>query len=94
MTPLAASSYVSVNLRDYGHRKIAALPREALDLYRQRVDPMAQRWYEEGIAARDADLLARIVEEVFCSTWGDDALLALGELALGIGYILEGLARR
>ena len=24
----------------------------------------------------------RVVDELFCSTWGDDALLALGELAL------------
>ena len=91
VTPLADSSYVYVNVRDYCHRKIAALPDEAIQLYRLRVDPLAERWYEEGTGNRDAERLSRVVDELFCSTWGDDALLALGELSLERG--LYGTAR-
>ena len=71
-----------VNLADYCHLQIAALPAPALALYRQRVDPLAQKWYAEGVAARDAVRLSDVVNQLFCSTIADDALLALGEIAL------------
>jgi outer membrane protein assembly factor BamB len=71
-----------VTLREYCHRKLAALPPEALTVYRRRVDPLAERLYREALTGCDAALLARVVDESFCSSWGDDALLALGELAL------------
>lgn len=74
-----------VSLRDYVHLKLAALPPEALKLYRQRVDAMARKWYEEGVAGRDRSLLRSVVEEAFASSWGDDALKALGEMALERG---------
>ena len=45
-----------VSLRDYCHLQLAALPDEALKLYRSRVDPLAKRWYEEGVARRDRRL--------------------------------------
>jgi outer membrane protein assembly factor BamB len=70
------------NLRDFCHLRISALPSPALDLYRDRVDPQARQWYEEAVAGRDVDGLRRVVDRFFCSTWGDNALLALGELAL------------
>jgi len=73
-------------VRDYCHLRIAALPPEALELYRQRVDAPARRWYDEGIADRDAVKLSRVVDQFFCSSWGDDALLALGEIALEQGH--------
>ncbi|HUY37124.1 MAG TPA: PQQ-binding-like beta-propeller repeat protein [Pirellulales bacterium] len=75
--------YVSV--RDFCHLQIAALPPDALALYRGRVDPQARRWYETGVAERDPRLLLNVVEQLFCSSWGDDALLALGEIALEQG---------
>jgi outer membrane protein assembly factor BamB len=71
-----------VSLRDYCHLQVAGLPAEALKLYRSRVDPVARRWYEEGVAKRDRRLLAKVVEQAFASSWGDDALMALGEMAL------------
>ena len=75
--------YVSV--RDSCHLQIAELPPDALALYRSRVDPQARRWYESGVANRDTQLLLNVVEQLFCSSWGDDALLALGEIALEQG---------
>ena len=75
--------YVSV--RDACHLQIAELPPDALALYRSRVDPQARRWFETGVANRDTHLLLNVVEQLFCSSWGDDALLALGEIALEQG---------
>ena len=40
-----------MNLTDYCHVQIASLPPEALALYRQRVDPLAKRWYDDALAA-------------------------------------------
>ncbi|MBN2474128.1 MAG: PQQ-like beta-propeller repeat protein [Pirellulales bacterium] len=74
-----------VTLRDYGHLRLAALPAEALALYRSRIDPVAQRWYQEGLATRDRRLLAKVVDQAFASSFGDDALMAIGELALESG---------
>lgn len=74
-----------VGLRDYCHLQLASLPAEALALYRSRVDPIARQWYEEGRARRDRQPLARVVAQAFASSWGDDALMALGEMALEQG---------
>ena len=75
----------SVSLRDYCHMRIATLPPEALRLYRQRVD-LPRGEVERAIAARDRRLLESIVADSFCSTWGDEALFALGEMALERGH--------
>ena len=71
-----------VPLRTYCHRQLSRLPAEALTAYRRRVDPLAERWYVAGLKEHDERLLMRVVDELYCSSWGDDALLALGELAL------------
>jgi outer membrane protein assembly factor BamB len=71
-----------LGLREYCHRQIARWPADGLTRYRQRVDGQAERWYRVGLAARNNEALGRVVDEAFCSSWGDDALFALGELAL------------
>jgi outer membrane protein assembly factor BamB len=71
-----------VSLRTYCHMQIAGLPAEGLAAYRRAVDPLAEVLYREGLATRDEPTLRRVVDEHFCSSWGDDALFALGELAL------------
>jgi outer membrane protein assembly factor BamB len=80
MIPLVPARYV--NLADYCHVQLASLPAEALALYRQRVDPLAEQWYQEGLGRRNTARLADVVEKLFCSSWGDDALWALGEIEL------------
>ena len=82
---IAVSPRRYIRLADYCHLQIASLPAAALELYRKPVDPVAERWYADGMAHRDAALLARIVSDMYCSSWGDDALLALGDLALERG---------
>lgn len=74
-----------VNLRDACQRKLAALPAEALSLYRRRVDPVAQKLYEEGFAGRDATRLQNVIDQYFASSYGDKALMALGEIRLEEG---------
>ncbi|HVX09866.1 MAG TPA: PQQ-binding-like beta-propeller repeat protein [Pirellulales bacterium] len=82
---LPVSPWYFVNVRDYCHLQLAALPPEAIQLYRERVDSQARRWYDEGMRRRDAEALRHVVRQFFCSTWGDNALLALGDLALEAG---------
>ena len=71
-----------ISVRDYCHLQLASLPPEALALYRSRVDPLARKWYEEGIANRNRRRLLDVVDQAFASSWGDNALYALGEMAL------------
>jgi len=75
-----------IPVRDFCHLQLASLPPEALSLYRGRVDPVARKWYETGIARRDRRLLSQVVDEALASSWGDDALAALGEMALEEGH--------
>jgi outer membrane protein assembly factor BamB len=86
---LAVSPWRFVSVRDYCHLQLAALPPEALDLYRRRVDSQARRWYDQGVRDRDVNRLRDVVEQLFCSSSGDDALLALGDLALEAGSVGE-----
>ncbi len=80
---LDSNRYLS--LRNYCHLQIARLPADGLAAYRRRVDASAEQTYRNGLANHDEGLLRRVVDEWFCSSWGDDALLALGELALERG---------
>ena len=82
---LAVTERRYVSLRDYCHLQFASLPPEALALYRSLVDPLSAKWYEEGIAGGDRRLLLEVVRHAFAGSWGDDALAALGEMALETG---------
>ena len=82
---LGVTPHRFISLRDWCQLRLAGLPPEALKLYRSRVDPVARKWYEEGIANRDPKLLRNIVDQAFASSFGDEALMALGEIALESG---------
>src|SRR5208337_4478445 len=81
-----------VDLRAYCHRSLAKLPPDARGIYRNRMDSQAERWFREGASRRDAALLRRVVELAFCSSWGDEALELLGDLAFQDGRFGEALA--
>ncbi len=70
---------------DYCQMLLAALPPDGLALYRGRVDALAKRAYEQGVAERDPKLLERVVNEMFASSYGAKALSALGEIELERG---------
>tara|TARA_B100000809_G_scaffold262077_1_gene312250 strand:- start:487 stop:2724 length:2238 start_codon:yes stop_codon:yes gene_type:complete len=60
------------------------LPR-ALDIYREQVDPLAERWFSEAGQNRDKLLLERIVRQLPNSSYGDQAMLLLGDIRLEEG---------
>jgi outer membrane protein assembly factor BamB/tetratricopeptide (TPR) repeat protein len=78
--------------RRYCHRALAQLPPEAREIYRNRVDGMAERWFRQGARDRNVRLLHRVVDQTFCSSWGDDALELLGDLAFQDGRFGDALA--
>jgi outer membrane protein assembly factor BamB len=78
--------------RRYCHRALAHLPPEARQVYRNRADGMAERWFRQGAKERDIGLLERVVDQAFCSSWGDDALELLGDLAFQDGRFGDALA--
>ncbi len=89
---LAGDSGLFVDIRLYCQEKIAEAPIEAVKLYREKVDPQAERWYRKGIETRDESLLRRIVDEAFCGSKGDEAIEALGDLAFQDGRFAAALA--
>ncbi len=74
-----------VPLAERCHQRLASLPPDALRRYREQVDPRARKLFQRGVQHRDEKALRRIVREMFCSSWGDDALAVLGEIALQRG---------
>jgi outer membrane protein assembly factor BamB len=87
MAPLSQQHFVQA--RWLCQLDLAALPPEGLRLYRNRVDGRAKSWFEQGAADRDAALLRRLVDEAFCSRYGDRALDLLGDLAFERGRFCE-----
>ena len=81
-----------VDDRRFCHRCLAQLPPEAREIYRNRVDGVAERWFRQGASQRDVGSLRRVVDQAFCSSWGDDALELLGDLAFQDGRFGEALA--
>jgi cellulose synthase operon protein C len=81
-----------VDDRWYCHRAIAKLPPEARAIYRKRADAVAERWFRQGQSQRDLTSLRRVVDQAFCSSWGDDALELLGDLAFQDGRFGEAAA--
>jgi outer membrane protein assembly factor BamB/tetratricopeptide (TPR) repeat protein len=85
-------SVLYVDARIDCQRRIAALPPEARALYRARVDSQAERWFKQAVADRDRALLRRVIEQAFCSSWGDEALDLLGDLSFQDGQFAEAIA--
>ena len=85
----AVTPHRFIPLRDYGHLLLSQLPPEGLAVYRRQVDGLAQKWYEEGRSRRDPQLLRQVVEQAFASSWTDEALWLLGEMALEAGQYSE-----
>jgi len=60
---------------------IASMPPEGLKLYRAKIDTQARRWFESAKRLRDEEGLEKVVRKAFLSSYGDEALLLLGDLA-------------
>lgn len=84
---VAIESARYVNVQTYVDILVSNLPPEGLKLYRDRVDPQARRWFESARRARDEAGLERVVRKALLSSYGDDALLLLGDLAWEQGLL-------
>jgi len=89
----AGGEYVRfVPLREYCQWRLACLADvapQALEVYRRRVDPLAEAWLKQALAERDFVRLGQVVERFLVSRSGDDALLRLGELELEQGHFTQ-----
>ena len=96
MADPTGQSELVVDARQHAQARIAALPAEALALYRSRVDAQAELWFRQGATNHDRASLRRVVDEAFPSSWGDDSLDALGDMAFQEGQfaVALGLYRR
>ena len=56
------------------------------------MDAQAERWYRQGVESGDRASLRRVVDLAFCSSWGDEALESLGDLAFQDGRYGEAIA--
>ncbi len=90
LLPVSSSRYVPT--RTICHLKLVDFPPQALELYRDLVDPVAGQWFQAWETKRDRAALERIVEEAFASRWGDDALAALGEASFQGGHYAQARA--
>lgn len=88
VVPTKTNTEHFLSVRTVCHQRIASLPPEALQLYRQRVDaPAADLWNRAQQAFGDErrQLIKRIVEEFYCSSVGDKALEQMGDDAMSQG---------
>ncbi|MSR59275.1 MAG: hypothetical protein EXS05_16800 [Planctomycetaceae bacterium] len=79
LVAIAPRRYVSV--QTYCDILLSSLPEARLKLYRARTDPQARRWFETARVNRDEEGLRKILRRAFLGSYGDDALLLLGQLA-------------
>jgi outer membrane protein assembly factor BamB len=70
-------------------QRLAAMPAAGLRIYRARVDEQARKWFAQGEADHDPAPLRRVLDEAFCSRWGDRAIDLLGDLAFERGQFDE-----
>lgn len=77
-----------VSFTEHCQRLLSQAPAPAIESYRQLIDSRAEALYRLGLAQYDERALQRVADTMFCSSWGDDALWALGELALQRGDCL------
>ncbi len=86
---VAISPHRLIPLQTYAHILLSQLPPEGLAVYRRQVDGFAQKWYEQGRRLLDRHLLDQLVDHAFASSWTDEALWLLGEMALEAGQYAE-----
>ncbi len=78
---ITGESAVYLNVATRCNILLAQLPPEGLAAYRKKVDPQAKRWMDHWKQTHDEADLQRVVREAYLSSYGDEALWALGESA-------------
>ncbi len=80
-----------VDARRFCHHALAQLPPEAREIYRNRLDAVAERWFRQGSSSHDETALRRVIDQAFCCSWGDDAIDLLGDMAFQDGRFGEAI---
>ena len=88
----SGGSTLYVNARLFTQSSLATLPPEARVIYRQRLDPRAEELYREALRKSDLSLARELVRNYFCTSWGDEGLNLLGDLAFREGRFQEALS--
>lgn len=84
--PAGFEQYRSV--RELAWMRLAALRQTAPEVFirfRKQMDAQAKAWFDQAATHRDSRLYERIADDLFLSSYGDDALLRLGEIAFERG---------
>ena len=84
-----ASATPSMQARRLAHERLARLPASLLQAYRKRVDAPAKKLLQQGQTQRDPAPLRKLVDDMFCSSHGEEALDLLGDLAFERGQFAE-----
>jgi outer membrane protein assembly factor BamB len=74
----------SIRARTLCQILLTHLPPPQRQAYRQRIDSLGRKWFEEGS-------LHRVIEEAFLSTTTESALQQLGDQAFAAGYFQEAI---
>ncbi|MCA9014649.1 MAG: hypothetical protein KDA77_04875, partial [Planctomycetaceae bacterium] len=90
MYPESPGRYLRVS--EYCQNLLTGFPREAIAIYRTKTDPRARRWLEQAEAESTVQPLLNIVEQALMSSYGDDALYRLGEIAWEQGNLSQARA--
>jgi outer membrane protein assembly factor BamB len=90
LAPLS-STVPAIQVRRLAHEKLATLPPSLLEAYRRRVDGQALKLLREGQLHHDPAPLRKLVDEMFCSRFGENALDVLGDLAFEKGQFTEAM---
>ncbi|MGE3314923.1 MAG: tol-pal system YbgF family protein, partial [Planctomycetaceae bacterium] len=70
-----------LNVRRHANLLVATFPPEGRTAFRRQMDPLVRGLFEEGREKGNVTALQRVVRDGFASSFGDDALLILGENA-------------
>ena len=76
-----------VNVQNYVQMLAAGLPPEGLRIYRQQLDPVLKPSFEIARDTNDETLLLKVLQQGYCCSFADDALLQLGDLAWDSGDV-------
>ncbi|QDV48643.1 outer membrane protein assembly factor BamB family protein [Gimesia fumaroli] len=88
--PESPGRYLRVS--EYCQNLLAGFPREAIRVYREKTDPRAKRWWDQAVTESTVQPLLNIVEQALMSSYGDDALYRLGEIAWEQGELSQARA--
>ncbi|MCX7803873.1 MAG: PQQ-binding-like beta-propeller repeat protein [Planctomycetota bacterium] len=69
----------------YAHRRLLAMPRSEQAYYRTMKDPEAKQLFQRAARYNSLPDYAEVVEKYMATSWGDDALFALGNAAMDEG---------